>query len=145
MRIDGTNNAYGMMQSAMAGKSGGAAFAALLEKAGVTGKTDFTRMTRAEMKDVAKKLFDSGAIDLTQLGMLQMAGPIGKLGPNGEFVSFTEAEQKAIDSQPVNYFRVAGDAMRFIESQGKEYDSTSGYANWQHILQVLREQQGKGI
>ncbi|HEU0124266.1 MAG TPA: hypothetical protein VFQ91_27290 [Bryobacteraceae bacterium] len=145
MRIDGTSRAYDMMQAAMTGKSGGADFAALLEKAGVSGKTDFTKMTRAEMKDVAKKLFDSGVIDLTQLGMLQMAGPIGKLGPNGQFISFTEAEQKAIDSQPMNYFRVAGDAMRFIESQGKQYDSTSGYANWQHILSVLRERQGMEI
>ena len=42
---------------------------------------DFSQMSRSQMQGVAQGLYKSGQIDLTQLFMLQQAGPIGKVGP----------------------------------------------------------------
>lgn len=100
---------------------------------------DFTQMTPREMKDYAKQLFDAGEIDLTQLFMLQTAGmPLGRLGDNGELIPLTNDETNAFQSQPVNYFQVAQDAMDYIEYTGKEHDPTSGYANWKGIFEALK-------
>lgn len=101
---------------------------------------DFSRMTPREMKDFAKQLFDAGEIDLTQLFMLQTAGvPLGKVGAGGEFVPLSNDETNALQNQPVDYFQVAKDAMKYIESTGKEHDPTSGYANWKGIVEALKK------
>ena len=100
---------------------------------------DFTQMTPREMKDYAKQLWESGEIDLTQLFMLQTAGmPLGRMGDNGELIPLTNDETNAFQSQPVNYFQVAQDAMDYIEYTGKQHDPTSGYANWKGIVEALK-------
>ena len=108
---------------------------------GVT-TSDFSHMSRSQMQGVAQSLYKSGQIDLTQLGMLQLAGPIGKVGPNGEFVPFTAAERADIDSRPVNYLNLAQGAIAGIESRGQATDPKSGYSDWKHILATLRANQG---
>jgi hypothetical protein len=101
---------------------------------------DFSQMTPREMKDFAKQLFDAGEIDLTQLFMLQTAGmPLGRLGDNGELIPLTNDETNAFQSQPIDYFQVAKDSMKYIESTGKEHDPTSGYANWKGIVEALKK------
>jgi hypothetical protein len=102
---------------------------------------DFSSMTRNEMKKVAQHLWEEGKIDLTQLGMIQMAGPLGKAGPDGGFVPFTETERARIDSVPIDYPKLVKGAMEFIESRHEELDPRSGYANWKHILSVLEAPQ----
>ena len=100
---------------------------------------DFSQMPPREMQGFAKKLFDAGEIDLTQLFMLQTAGvPLGKVSPAGEFVPLSQDEQNAFRNQPVNHFQVAQGAMEFIEQSGKSNDPTSGYANWRGIVQALQ-------
>jgi hypothetical protein len=106
------------------------------------GQTDFTNMTASQMEGAAKKLYESGDIDLTQLGMLEMAGPLGKVGANGEFVPFTAEERQRIRNLPVDYIRLAKDAIAGIESRGQAADPTSGYKDWKQILGVLRTHQG---
>ena len=98
---------------------------------------DFSNMTRNEMKKVAQHLWEEGKIDLTQLGMIQMAGPLGKAGPNGEFIPFTETERAQIDNMPIDYPKIVKGAMAFIENRHEELDPKSGYANWKQILSVL--------
>ena len=66
-------------------------------------RTDFTHMTGNQMQSAATELYEAGTIDLTQLSMLHMAGPLGKVGPNGEFVLFTPAERDNIRNQSVDY------------------------------------------
>jgi hypothetical protein len=90
-------------------------------------------MSRNEMKKVAQHLWEEGKIDLTQLGMIQMAGPLGKAGPNGEFIPFTESERAQIDNMPTDYPKLVKGAMEFI----KKSDPKSGYENWKQILSVL--------
>lgn len=100
---------------------------------------DFTQMTPREMKDYARQLWEAGEIDLTQLFMLQTAGmPLGRVGDNGELIPLTNDETNAFQSQPVNYFQVANDAMEYIEYTGKQHDPTSGYANWKGIVAALK-------
>jgi hypothetical protein len=103
---------------------------------------DFSQMSRSQMQGVAQGLYKSGQIDLTQLFMLQQAGPIGKVGPNGAFVPFTAAERADIDRSPVNYLDVVQGAIAGIESRGGATDPKSGYNDWQHILATLRANQG---
>jgi hypothetical protein len=103
---------------------------------------DFSQMPRSQMQGVAQGLYKSGQIDLTQLFMLQQAGPIGKVAPNGEFVPFTAAERADIDSRPVNYLDIVQGAIAGIESRGEAADSKSDYSNWKHILATLRANQG---
>lgn len=103
---------------------------------------DFTSMTRNQMVGLSRQLQDAGALDLTQAGMLQMAGPLGKVGPNGEFVPFTAAEREAVGNQPMNYIQTAQDAIAGIESRGEATNPKSGYADWKQILAVLQSRQG---
>lgn len=98
---------------------------------------DFSNMSRNEMKRTAQHLWEEGKIDLSQLGMIQMAGPLGKVGSSGEFVPFTEEERAQIDDVPIDYLALVKGAMDFIESRHEELDSKSGYANWRHILSVM--------
>lgn len=119
----------------------GTAFADMLTKAAGLDR-DFTRMTPNDMKTAAKKLFDDGKIDLHQLGMLQMAGPLGKVGPNGQFIPFTPAEKAQIDNTPVNYIQMTKDAIAGIESRGQASSPTSGYRDWKALNALLTQQQG---
>jgi hypothetical protein len=98
---------------------------------------DFTHMTRAEMREVAKEMFERGEIDLDQQFKLLFSGPVGNVGAGGTFIPFTDAEWARIDQQPVDYVQLAHDAMDGIRSQGRQVDSTSGYQDWQRILDVL--------
>ncbi len=102
---------------------------------------DFTSMTKSQMVGLSRQLQDAGALDLTQAGMLQMAGPLGKVGPNGEFVPFTAAERDALGNQPMNYLQTARDAIAGIESRGEAANPKSGYADWKKILGVLQSRQ----
>ena len=151
MRIQGgTDSIFALLAARQSSAAGGAkASDQTVAATAVTGdgavatpqkeSPDFTQMTPREMKDVAKKLFDDGKIDLTQLFMLQTAGmPLGRLGDNGEFIPLTNDETNAFQNQPVNYFQVAQDAMEYIEYTGKEHDPTSGYANWKGIVKALK-------
>lgn len=119
----------------------GAAFADALTKAAGLDR-NYASMTPNQMKSAAKTLFDQGKIDLHQMGMLQMAGPLGKVGPNGQFVPFTPAEQARIDNTPVNYIQLTKDAIAGIESRGEAANRTSGYRDWKHLSTVLTQQQG---
>ena len=74
--------------------------------------------------------------------MLQQAGPIGKVGPNGEFAPFTATERADIDSRPANYLQRVQGAIAGIESRGAATDPKSGYNDWKHILATLRANQG---
>ena len=103
---------------------------------------DFSQMSRSQMQGVAQNLYQSGQIDLSQLFKLQHAGPIGKVGPNGELVPFTAAERAEIDSRPVNYQDLVQGAIAGIESRGGASDPKSGYNDWKHILAVLNANQG---
>jgi hypothetical protein len=103
---------------------------------------DFSQMSRSQMQGVAQGLYKSGQIDLTQLFMLQQAGPVGKVGPNGEFVPFTAAERADIDGRPVNYLDIVQGAIAGIESRGEATDPKSGYNDWKHILATLRANHG---
>jgi len=104
---------------------------------------DLTNMTPNQMQGIAKDLWKSGKIDLTQLLMLQTAGmPLGKVGPNGEFVQLTEADREAFGSQPVNYFKITQGAMDYLQQSGRANDPTSGYKNWQGIQAALEQLSG---
>ncbi|MBN8945035.1 MAG: hypothetical protein J0H01_36370 [Rhizobiales bacterium] len=103
---------------------------------------DFTNMTKNQMVEASRQLQSGGVIDLTQAGMLQMAGPLGKVGRNGEFVPFTAAEREALGNQPMNYIQTAQEAIAGIESRGEAGNPKSGYADWKQILAVLQSRQG---
>lgn len=103
----------------------------------VSSGVDFSNITKNEMKKVAQHLWEEGKIDLTQLGMIQMSGPLGKAGPNGEFIPFTEKERAQIDNMPTDYLKLVKGTMEFIESRHEELDPKSGYASWKQILSVL--------
>lgn len=102
-----------------------------------SSRVDFSNMTRHEMKKAAQHLWEEGKIDLTQLGMIQMAGPLGKAGPIGEFIPFTETERAQIDNMPIDYPKIVKGAMAFIENRHEELDPKSGYSSWQKILSVM--------
>lgn len=104
---------------------------------------DFTKMTRNEMKDFSQKLFKSGQISLDELGALQLSGPVGKAGANGQFVPFTAAERAQIDNQPMDYMQMANDAISGIESRGEASDPKSGYQTWQSVRSLLQNWQGQ--
>ena len=72
-----------------------------------------TNISRAEMNAVSNDLWTAGKIDLQELGMLQLAGPLGR-------VSVAERAIAEID-----YRHAAGDAR-------------SGYEQWKHILETLQ-------
>ena len=151
----GTDSIFALLAARQSGAAAGPRSAAYADaaKASTASETpaagaespplDFTHMTPSEMQGVAKKLFDAGEIDLTQLFMLQNAGvPLGKLGASGEFVSLSEDEQNVFRNEPVNYFQVAQGAMEFIEYSGKTNDPTSGYANWKGLVEALQRATG---
>ena len=150
MRIDSAASPYGNSRVPMppAKAGSGSSFADTLAAASAATAaaakdapgetTDYTSMTRQDMRAAAQALYDAGKIDLHQLGMLQMAGPIGKAGPNGAFIPFTAAERAAIDSAPMNHIQIARDAISGVESRGGATDPKSGYRDWLRILSVMQ-------
>lgn len=103
---------------------------------------DFTSMSRAQMRSVSDTLYKSGQITFDQMTDLQMAGPLGKAGPNGEFIPFTAEERAAVDQEPMNYQQIANNAVSNIESSGRQTDPTSGYQDWIKIRSLLQNLQG---
>ena len=97
-----------------------------------------TNISRAGMNAVSNDLWTAGKIDLQELGMLQLAGPLGKVGPNGEFIPFTAAERAELDRQPVDYVSVAERAIAEIDYRHAAGDARSGYEKWKHILETLQ-------
>jgi hypothetical protein len=101
---------------------------------------DYTHMTPREMNDIAQELYDSGKIDLTQLLMLQTAGmPLGKRGPDGEYVPLSTTERSGYQNTPVNYLQISQDAINSIQKSGGAADPKSGYTQWTGILAALRQ------
>lgn len=107
---------------------------------------DFSSMTPATMKQVADKLYRSGKIDLDQLFKLQNMGvPLGKAGPNGEFIPLTEQERAGYENTPVNYISTTQSAIQFLEQTGYAADPKSGYAGLKNLLVTLLDgQRGQG-
>jgi hypothetical protein len=104
---------------------------------------DLSNMTPNQMQGIAKDLWKSGKIDLTQLLMLQTAGmPLGRVGPQGEFIHLTEAERESFGSQPVNYPQIVQNALDYLEQSGRAADPTSGYKSWQGIQSALEQLSG---
>lgn len=135
----------GARQKPTVTQAGNAAPAATeTSSSGATIRTnDFTSMTAHQMKSVAKGLFDTGKIGLTQLFQLENAGlPLGKAGPNGEFVPYSPDERESFRNTPMNYMDIIKDVLAGIEGQGKAADLTSGYQNWKDLLGVLQDNQG---
>jgi hypothetical protein len=108
-------------------------------KVAVTARRDTSSMTPAEMRTFAKELYNSGKIDQEALIRLTIVGPIGKAGPNGEFIPFTESEREVIDNTPVNYNQIADMSIARIEADGRTLDPTSGYQIWQAIRTALNQ------
>lgn len=105
---------------------------------------DFTSMTPKDMQSVAARLHQSGAIDLTQLFILENAGgPLGKVGAHGEFVPLSAAEREGFRNTPTDFIQIAKNALAGIESQGRAADPTSGYQGWKDILTLLQNRQGQ--
>jgi len=101
---------------------------------------DYTRMTPREMNAIAQELYDSGKIDQTQLLMLQTAGmPLGKRGPDGEYIPLSTTERSGYQNTPVNYLQISQDAINSIQKSGGASDPKSGYAQWTGILSALRQ------
>lgn len=104
-----------------------------------TNPPDVSHMTPNQMQAVATDLWQAGKIDLSQLFMLQTAGvPVGKQGPQGEFVALTAAEQASYGNTPVDYIQVSKDAIAGIEWRHQAADPTSGYTQWKGILATLQ-------
>ncbi|WP_253907339.1 hypothetical protein [Herbaspirillum rubrisubalbicans] len=99
---------------------------------------NISSMTPAEMRSFAKELYNAGKIDLEAMISLTLVGPIGKAGPHGEFIPFSESERQAIDNTPVNYHQIAATYIARIESDGRQLDPTSGYQKWRAIQTALK-------
>ncbi|MCL1074639.1 hypothetical protein [Shewanella dokdonensis] len=98
---------------------------------------DFTNLTPKQMRTISADMRKSGAIDFDAMTSLQMIGPLGKVGPNGEFVPFTSAEREQIDNTPINYSAAVSQQRANIERMGRTLDPTSGYAMWAKLEQLL--------
>lgn len=109
---------------------------------GVT-TADFSHMSRNQMQKVAKQMYDSGAISADEMFSVTLMGPLGKAGPNGEFIPFTESERAAIDNQPMDYHQMISDTISGIERQGRVADPTSGYQNYLNLRSAMQQWQGR--
>ncbi len=104
---------------------------------------DFSHITSHQMKSVAKGLFDTGKIGLSHLFLLDNTElPLGKPGPNGEFVAYTPEERESFRNTPMNYMDIIKDVIGALERQGKAADPTSGYQSWRELLGALEDSQG---
>jgi hypothetical protein len=107
-----------------------------------TQEYDFTNMSPNAMKSVGNEMFKQGKIDIDQLFQLENAGvPLGKLGPNGQFVALTPAEREDYMSKPVNYVKYTADRISFLEQTGYANDSKSGYEMLTSLLGKLKGSQ----
>lgn len=97
----------------------------------------FSNMTRSQMRTMAQDLYQSGKLDFDSMTNLTMMGPLGKAGPNGEFIEFTPAERQAIDNKPMNYHEEVQSRIARIQSDGRQFDPTSGYQTWLKIQSFL--------
>jgi hypothetical protein len=70
--------------------------------------------------------------------------PLGKVGPNGTLIPFSDAEKSAYDNTSQDFLGIASNAVDKIETQGRASDPTSGYQSWQGILSVLNSLQVNG-
>jgi hypothetical protein len=105
---------------------------------------DFTHMTPGRMQTVAQELHKAGKIDPVQLFELQTAGmPLGKVGPNGQFIPLSAGEKAQYTNRPVDYTRVAQDAIAFLEQSGRAASPTSTIDEWKGILKTLQDMQGQ--
>ena len=106
MRVDGAGSFYAYaqvgarQQTAVSGTGLDAVLTAASQPGGGAAASssvsqyDFRKMTPDQMKGVAKDLYQSGKIDLSQLLILETAGvPIGKVGAKGEFVPLSASEK----------------------------------------------------
>ena len=156
MRVDGSTANYSVFSTQKKSTTTGSAFADSLDDFDQPvdadssgdeegGSYDFTHMTPAEMRDLTGDLYDSGDLDLAQVLQLQLSGvPLGKVGPNGSLIPFSDAEKSAYDNSSQDFLGIASNAMDDIESQGRAGDPTSGYQSWQGILSVLNSLQVNG-
>ncbi|TCS09132.1 hypothetical protein [Rhizobium sp. BK418] len=156
MRVDGSTANYSIFSTQKKSTTTGSAFSDSLDDFDQPidadssayeegGSYDFTHMTPAEMRDLTGDLYDSGDLDLAQVLQLQLSGvPLGKVGPNGSLIPFSDAEKSAYDNSSQDFLGIASNAMDDIESQGRAGDPTSGYQSWQGILSVLNSLQVNG-
>lgn len=110
--------------------------AASASSSAVAGR-NVSSMTPAQMRSFAKEMLNEGKIDQEAFLSLTLVGPTGKVGPNGEFIPFTESEREVIDNTPVNYHQIASTFIARIESDGRQMDATSGYQKWKGIQEAL--------
>jgi hypothetical protein len=103
------------------------------------GAPDFTHMSRTQMMGAASGLYQSGQISLEQMGKLEMMGPLGKVGANGQFQAFTAQERASLDSQPVNYIDQTRKVVSAIEQRGDATNPLSGYQDWKQLLLTMQE------
>ncbi|MEA1650216.1 hypothetical protein UAJ10_14495 [Nitrospirillum sp. BR 11164] len=100
---------------------------------------DFANMSRSQMMGAANSLYRSGQITLDQMGKLEMMGPLGKVGPGGQFQAFTAQERASLDSQPVNYIDQTRKVIAGIEQRGDAANPQSGYQDWKQLLLTMQE------
>lgn len=99
---------------------------------------DFTEMTPTQMREAARELFKGREINLDQLFLLENMGvPLGKAGPNGEFIALDQAERATFENTPVNYLTQLSSAIRFLEETGYAMDPLSGYETKKDLLSTL--------
>ena len=157
MRVDGAGSFYAYaqvgarQQTAVSGTGPDAVLTAASQPGGGAAASssvsqyDFRKMTPDQMKGVAKDLYQSGKIDLSQLLILETAGvPIGKVGAKGEFVPLSASEKASYSSKPLDYFKAFSDQIAFLEQRGEAGNPKSSYAALKGIIAALQEKQGVG-
>lgn len=118
---------------------------AALDLARRDGGYDFTHMTPNRMRGLAREWHSEGKIDPVQLFELENAGvPLGRMGAHGEFIPLSETEKRRYADTPVDYMRLAGNAVRFLEDTGNAADPRSTINEWRGILAMLQGMQGQG-
>jgi hypothetical protein len=145
MRIDGASGLYAMLGNRPASPASKTTTPTLTSTDAHSSSSassvgfDFTNMTPNQMKGAADTLYKSGQIDLTQVFMLENAGrPLGKAGPNGEFIPLSASERQATGNTPMNYIQTAKIAISNLEQSGEASNPKSGYQQWTSILATLQ-------
>jgi hypothetical protein len=102
-------------------------------------RVDFTNTEPREMKRVAKEMWREGKIDLDQLFYLENMGvPLGKEGPQGQFVPLTADEKATYEATPFDYIAGIESHLEFLRQSSMENNPLSGFATWKGLLDVLR-------
>lgn len=103
------------------------------------GGIDFTNVEPREMKRVAKEMWREGKIDLDQLFYLENMGvPLGKEGPQGQFVPLKADEKAACEAIPFDYIAGIEGHLEFLRQNAMANNPLSGFAKWKGLLDVLR-------